>query len=526
MGDLDRHSGEGFAPTLQRSGERNKDDSPPYPPGTVLADRYRIETPLGQGGMGRVYAAVHTTLGRRVAVKILLRKYADQPAMMERFRNEARSASRMAHANVVPVFDYGQTDAGEAFLVMDLLEGEPLSELVRRGPLALDRLLAVLHQVALALRAAHAAGVVHRDLKPANVFLLKGAPGEPLRVQVLDFGMAKLVERGGGSDGLTAAGEILGTPEYMAPEQAVSGEIDRRTDIYAFGCLAFELWCGRPPFSGPNYVTVLAKQLDEKPPAIGELRDAPAALESLVSRALAKSRDERPRDMDEVLAALSKIADEEGLPSISVASPGHVDARETLPTTTRASRLSSRGRIFFRRRTRRALLATALLLVGGAAGALGWRQLGPARPPSGPGTLVVTTDPPGAHVTVDGRALDQPTPAVAALPAGHHQITAELLHYKPARQEHDVKAASSEVVRLALQRDTYKMRVTSEPTGATVLVDGFTAGETPAMVEIDPLDSHTLRLDRLGRKPWEALLGEGERRPEIHAVLKKKEGAE
>src|SRR4051794_11768369 len=162
MGDLERQSKEGFAPTLQRSGEQ-RDETPPYAPGTLLAGRYRLEEPLGQGGMGRVYAAIHTSLGRRVAVKILLKKYADQPSMVERFRNEARSASSMAHPNVVPVFDYGQTDAGEAFLVMDLLEGEPLSELVQRGPLALDRLLAVLHQVALALRAAHAAGVVHRD---------------------------------------------------------------------------------------------------------------------------------------------------------------------------------------------------------------------------------------------------------------------------------------------------------------------------------------------------------------------------
>lgn len=522
MGDLERHSKEGFAPTLQRSGE-TRDESAPYPPGTVLGGRYKLEAPLGQGGMGRVYAATHVSLGRRVAVKVLLRKYADHPSMVERFRNEARSASRIAHPNVVPVFDYGQTDANEVYLAMDLLEGEPLSDLVQRGPLAIDRLLAVLSQVALALRAAHAAGVVHRDLKPANVFLLKGAPSEPLRVQVLDFGMAKLVERASGSDGLTAAGEILGTPEYMAPEQAVSGEIDRRTDIYAFGCLAFELWCGRPPFSGPNYVTVLAKQLDEKAPSIGELRDAPAKLEKLIDRCLAKQRDARPRDMDEVLSALQQIADDEGLPAMMVASPGHVDAKDTVPATTRASRLSTRRRALLRRRTRRVLLATALILAGAAIGALGWRRFGPAQPASGPGTVVMTTTPQGAKVTVDGRALAEVTPVSAELPAGTHKIVVTLPHYRTLDLSHDVRAGTAEVLRLTLSKDTYKMRVTSEPSGATVILDGFAFGDTPTEIEVDPLDSHTLRLDRLGRKSWEVLIGEGERKPTVHAELKKKD---
>src|SRR4051794_32408915 len=123
-----------YAPTLQRSGERPSDESTPYPAGTVVGGKYRLEKVLGQGGMGRVYAATHMGLERRVAVKVLLRRYADQPAMVERFRNEARSQSRISHPHVVPVFDYGTTDAGEAFLAMDLLVGEALSDVVRRGP--------------------------------------------------------------------------------------------------------------------------------------------------------------------------------------------------------------------------------------------------------------------------------------------------------------------------------------------------------------------------------------------------------
>src|SRR5262245_15235651 len=134
MGDSSRQSSEVYAPTLQRSGERAVDESPAYAPGTLVGGKYRLEKVLGQGGMGRVYAATHVGLERRVAVKVLLRRYADQPAMVERFRNEARSQSRISHPHVVPVFDYGTTEAGEAYLVMDLLVGEPLSDLVRRGP--------------------------------------------------------------------------------------------------------------------------------------------------------------------------------------------------------------------------------------------------------------------------------------------------------------------------------------------------------------------------------------------------------
>ncbi len=520
MGDSRRS--DGYAPTLQRSGDRARDDSPLYAAGTVLAERYRIETLLGEGGMGRVYAGVHIVLGRRVAIKVLLHRYADQPAMVERFRTEARSASRIAHPNIVPMFDFGETPLGEVFLVMDLLEGEPLSDVVKRGPLALDRLVPMLRQVALALRAAHEAGVVHRDLKPANVFLLKGAPGEPMRVQVLDFGMAKLVEAGGAANGLTAAGEILGTPEYMAPEQAVGGEIDRRTDVYAFGCMAFELWCGHPPFAGANYVTVLAKQLDEKAPRIGELRDAPAGLETLIARTLQKKREDRPKDMGEVLDALGRLAEEEGIAG-TLAPETAAHPASHAPSSTALSRQSTRRRVWLRRRTRRALLALGLIAAGAAAGGLGWRAFGPARAASGPATLVLTTIPPGATLIVDGKPLEEPCPAVAQVQAGAHEIAAQLAHYHPAAIKRTVGAAVSEVVRMVLERDTYKMELSSDPPGAQVQLDGYLLGVTPMQVELDPLDPHTLRLERLGRRPWEVLVPQGERRTELRAVLKRRD---
>ena len=172
MGDLDPPSrpSAGYAATIQRA-HPPKDEEPPYEEGTLLAGRYRIHRRLGEGGMGRVYEAEHLELGRRVAVKVMRRKYADQKAMVERFRLEARSASKIGHPNVVQVFDYGTTDVGEGFIVMELLKGAPLSEVIKQqGPMELGRTLSIVSEVATALRAAHQSGVIHRDLKPATFF--------------------------------------------------------------------------------------------------------------------------------------------------------------------------------------------------------------------------------------------------------------------------------------------------------------------------------------------------------------------
>src|SRR3954466_9294196 len=165
MGDIDSPSrpSAGYAATIQRA-SRPADEEPPYEAGTVLGGRYQIQRRLGEGGMGRVYEAEHMQLGRRVAVKVMRRKYAEQRAMVERFRVEARSASKIGHPNVVQVFDYGTTEAGEGFFVMELLTGAPLSEVIKQqGPLELSRVLAIMGEVATALRAAHQSGVIHRD---------------------------------------------------------------------------------------------------------------------------------------------------------------------------------------------------------------------------------------------------------------------------------------------------------------------------------------------------------------------------
>jgi serine/threonine protein kinase len=537
MGDLDPPSrpSAGYAATIQRA-HPPKDEEPAYEEGTLLAGRYRVHRRLGEGGMGRVYEAEHLELGRRVAIKVMRRKYADQKAMVERFRVEARSSSKIGHPNVVQVFDYGTTDAGEGFIVMELLSGAPLSEVIKQqGPLELGRALEILGEVATALRAAHDSGVIHRDLKPANIFLIRVNADERERVRVLDFGMAKLIDlapdENGYGGGLTQAGEILGTPEYMAPEQAVGGEIDRRIDVYALGCVAYEMWTGAPPFSGPNYVTVLAKHMDEKAPRLSDVRDAPPAFEQLVARALCKSPDDRPADMGAVLGALQRIAEDEGV-SASLVPPRALDL-PSMPSMRHAlgplSRQSSTRRRFTRwkRRTRRNLVAGASVVALLVVGALFERRFGPPPPPTGPATLVLATTPPGATLKVDGRELAEHSPSVARLEPGKHDFEALMPHFLPAKlAAYDVAAASAGVVRLTLERDLYKLPVTSEPEGAQVYLDGFAIGTTPLAADVDPWDTHTLRLERLGRRPWEKILPANERPAEVRAELKKREAGD
>jgi serine/threonine-protein kinase len=364
-------------------------------------------------------------------------------------------------------------------------------------------------------------------LKPANIFLIRMNADERERVRVLDFGMAKLIDLGDEGGGLTAAGEILGTPEYMAPEQAIGGEIDRRIDVYALGCVAYEMWTGQPPFSGPNYVTVLAKHMDEKAPRISNIRDAPPALDQLVARSLSKNPEDRPADMGAVLSALQRIAEDEGVTTAVV--PSRALDLPSMPSLSPMSRMSSTKRRFTRmnRRTRRNLLlgGAALVLLG--AGALAERRFGPPPPPKGPATVVLATTPAGATLKVDGQELPERSPAVARLEAGTHDIEAVMPHYLPVKiAARDVKPAATEVVRMPMARDTYKLQISSEPGGAQVYLDGFAVGTTPMEYDVDPWDQHTLRLERLGRKPWEKYLATGERLKEVRAELKKREAGD
>jgi eukaryotic-like serine/threonine-protein kinase len=271
--------------------------------GTTIQS-YRIIKQLGHGGMGTVYLAEHVLLGKRVAVKTLLPEYSRDERLVARFVDEARAAARIRHPGIVEVFDFG-TEDGCGFLVMELLEGESLAERLRRaGPLPEPVLVEVMRQTAHALGAAHAAGVVHRDMKPGNIFLSTNAQLPwGMSVKVLDFGVARLTDSN--RVRLTMKGMIVGTPTYMAPEQCKNArEVDHRADVYALGCIAFEMATGHPPFPDKGMGAMMNAHMSVPPPLqqLEPLLSSP--MRAVIAASLMKAREERLQSMTAVLAAI------------------------------------------------------------------------------------------------------------------------------------------------------------------------------------------------------------------------------
>jgi serine/threonine-protein kinase len=267
--------------------------------GTIVDGRYRIVAHIASGGMGAVFRAEHVYMHSPLALKILRAELADSPDIAERFRREAQISASLDHPNIVRVNDFGRTPEGMLFLAMELLEGESLrARIDRERPLKLDDALPILIEIASALALAHARGIVHRDLKPENVFLQRrGSAGTT--VKVLDFGIAKLLDGPGAA--LTQAGLVLGTPRYIAPEQATGSAIDARSDVYALGLLAWRMLSGRHPFDGKDTKALLLAQVSETIPPI---RLEHAALAGVIDRACRKNPSERFADGRALLDAL------------------------------------------------------------------------------------------------------------------------------------------------------------------------------------------------------------------------------
>ncbi|MBO6933591.1 MAG: serine/threonine protein kinase [Deltaproteobacteria bacterium] len=266
-------------------------------PGAVLGGTWRVDRLLGAGGMGQVYEATHTRTGRRYALKTLPPSTRLAPTAIERFEREARAASALGHPGICPVHDFDQTDDGLAYLVMELLEGETLEDRLRtRGALEWAEARTIAVQVADALAAAHAAGLLHRDVKPANVFLRRGPEGE--RAVLLDFGLVKPLDDAATSR-ITATGEAVGTPLYMSPEQARGEALDVRADIYGLAAVVYEMVTGVPPFLEPTVALAYAKLLDTPCPRVSRVavQPLPEALDALLEAALAKDPTTRPPDI-------------------------------------------------------------------------------------------------------------------------------------------------------------------------------------------------------------------------------------
>jgi serine/threonine-protein kinase len=271
---------------------------------------YTIVRRLGAGAMGEVYQARHRHMGRDAAIKVLRAELTEESDVVARFFTEARATAAVRHPGIVEIFDCDLHRSGRAFIVMEYLPGEDLAHrLAGRGSFAGDwpALRGIGRQLASALAAAHAAGIVHRDLKPGNIFLVEKQGAEPV-IKIVDFGIAKLLRRDGGEHSQTQTGHILGTPLYMSPEQAKGAKtIDHRTDIYALGCVLFELATGRPPFLRKGPAQVIVAHLHEPAPRASSLEPSvPAELDALIAEMLAKEPDKRPRSMNDVAARLAE----------------------------------------------------------------------------------------------------------------------------------------------------------------------------------------------------------------------------
>ncbi len=280
--------------------------------GTLLLERYRIISRIGAGGMGVVYLAEHITIRKRCAIKVLSDEYANKPDIVDRFLQEARAASMIAHENVVEITDYGQTPSGSVFFVMEMLQGEDLAGTIEReGSLPWERVQPIILQICRALREAHAVGIIHRDMKPENCFRVERS-GTKDFIKVLDFGIAKVTSEEGEGKGLTKTGMIFGTPEYMSPEQAQGMRVDHRADIYAVGVIMYELLTGRVPFSADTFMGVLTKHMFEVPPAPSAVAPKGVKIsrpvEALILKALQKDREHRFGSMDELIAAIEGIS--------------------------------------------------------------------------------------------------------------------------------------------------------------------------------------------------------------------------
>jgi predicted RNA-binding Zn-ribbon protein involved in translation (DUF1610 family) len=346
----------------------------------VIADRYRLLALLGEGGMGAVYKAEHIRMGKALALKILRGDFAREPGAFERFLAEARIVSRLSHPHTIAVFDFGEIDAGGSgfYLAMEYVPGKDLAAVLRDcGPLPEGRVAEIGQQLLGSLAEAHDAGIVHRDVKPGNVMLMETRSGEDY-VKVLDFGIAKLREPGRDAAGAdldatstTGAAAIVGTPSYVAPEQARGGAVDARSDLYAVGCLLYELAAGRPPFEAPTPMAIVAAHLRQEPPPLASVAPRVSRrFAEAIHRALRKRPEERFASADAMRDALAEACEPTGARKLApergpqLTGELRIASREDFAEFERQVRALRRGRV---------LAPLAALAVVGAIAAVAWR---------------------------------------------------------------------------------------------------------------------------------------------------------
>ncbi len=369
--------------------------------GALIDGRYEVMEALGEGGMGTVYRVRHHALQRQFAMKVLRPDLAREPELCSRFIQEARTAATIAHPNVVQITDYGSVPSGSPYFVMELLDGAPLSRLVKQaGPIPAARAVRILVQIAAGIGAAHRAGVVHRDLKPDNVFIVPDTHGND-QVKILDFGVAKVA----GAARMTRTGMVFGSPHYMSPEQASGQPVDHRADIYALGVVMYELFTGHVPFEADTFMGVLTKHMFMAPEPFVQkaenMREL-GALEDITLRCLEKKPENRYPTVEALVADVEEVVrlgagdDIEVRPS-SAGSAGRssepafrlADELELPDVYEVSAARARRGQHDSRYRIALGALVAAVLMLAGAIVALLWLRSKAAVPPAPPASALV-----------------------------------------------------------------------------------------------------------------------------------------
>jgi len=346
--------------------------------GTVISERYRVDALVGEGAMGRVYRGEHVLMKKRVAIKLMHRELSSVPEIVQRFEREAHAAAHIDHPHVASCTDFGTLPDGTVFLVLEYVEGRPLSALVEEGPQKLERALEIGLQIASALESAHGRGIVHRDMKPDNVLLVERDGGRDF-VKVLDFGIAKVPAAAvQGDRPITQIGMVYGTPEYMAPEQALGQEVDVRADIYALGVILYELLAGQRPYGGP-VTGLLGQQLSQPIPLIKERTgvSVPPGIEAFIRQMLVTDVSARIGTAREVIEKLRILIEAtSGDPARRRMLSSHLDDPRALgPASSRPQVARAPARRRTDRRGRGILLAVVLAGLGGGGAVLGLTYL-------------------------------------------------------------------------------------------------------------------------------------------------------
>ena len=436
--------------------------------GFVLADKYRVVRQIGRGGMGIVYEGEHIGLGKRVAIKLMLEKYANDFEALTRFQREALAASRIGSAHIIDVSDIGTAPDGRAFVVMELLEGAPLSHVLETGgPMPAERAIHIMRQVLRAVGAAHGKAIVHRDLKPDNIFLVD-KDGQRDFVKLLDFGISKMIDPDleVAATKLTTTGVVIGTPLYMAPEQALGSEVDHRTDIYACGVILYEMLAGRPPFDGATYAVLVGKLLTQEPEHLAAVRSGlPAALVAAVHRALDKEPSRRFASAELFAASLpgertpsmielaGTLASGIALPASKPATPLPAKVRPWLAVGAATLLGIAVATVVIVKQQDRAPASTPPAAVTPApspprAATVAPIASAPAAAPDA-GLLDVKSNPPGASVTIDGSRIGTAPISVTLRPGPHH-LRIELAGHTSIEEDEEVRAGERSSVVVAL----------------------------------------------------------------------------